>query len=1152
MSEKQFVHLHVHTEYSLLDGACRIDRMFDRLKELGQTAIAITDHGVMYGCVDFYKAAKKAGVKPIIGCEVYVATRSRFDKVNRIDGSNHLVLLCKNETGYKNLIKLVSAGFIEGFYSKPRVDKELLEQHHEGLVCLSACLAGEIPQALLAGDYEKAKAVALYFNDLFGQGNFYIEIQDHGIDAQQQILPLLIRLARETGIPLVATNDAHYLRKEDSKMQSILICIQTGKTVQDADKLEFETDEFYLKSTEEMYDLFSIAPDACENTVKIADMCNFDFEFGVTKLPYFEAPDGMDNQVYFEKLCREGLVRRYGDGVTDEMRERLEYEIDVIRRMGYTNYYLIVFDFINYAKQQGIPVGPGRGSGAGSLAAYCVGITNIDPIRYNLLFERFLNPERVSMPDFDVDFCYERRQEVIDYVNEKYGHDHVAQIITFGTMAARAAIRDVGRVLGMPYAQVDSISKMVPMELKMTLNRALEVSPELKAQYEADPQVKELIDTAIKIEGMPRHASTHAAGVVITREAANEYVPLASNDGVPVTQFTMTTIEELGLLKMDFLGLRTLTVIKNAEEMVRRREPDFSMDNISYDDAATYDMLGRSETEGVFQLESTGMKQVLTGLQPKNLEDIIALISLYRPGPMDSIPTYLRNRHEPDKVRYKTPQLAHILDVTNGCIVYQEQVMQICRELAGFTLGQADLVRRAMSKKKHDVMEKERQHFVTGCAANGISEQAANDIFDDMSSFASYAFNKSHAACYAYVAFQTAYLKCHYPSEFMAALLTSVLDNTDKVIEYTGECQRLGIKVLPPSINVSDGGFTVDGKSIRFGLNATKNVGRNLIAAVVRERKEKPFTSLYDFCRRLHGQELNRRAAESLVKCGAFDETGVSRKAMLENVDAIFKSVETDVGRNVEGQLDLFSQLSGESAGAAGEDFHIEDHGEFPLPELLKMEKEVSGLYLSGHPLDGYRQQIQKIGACRIADLMGEEARRYDGKHVNIVCAVIKSKFMTTRSNTMMAFTNVEDLSGTMEIIVFPKVLADCRSALQDNAVVVINGRVSVKEEENAKLVAEKITPIEEYSANGTAAPRPAQDKPARKGMYLKVPSRSCPQFAKVENLLSIFEGPLPVYIYFEDQKQLTLAPRNLWSMEHELLTCELKRILGDGNVAFK
>ena len=634
MAEKQknFTHLHVHTEYSLLDGACRIDKIFDRVKELGQTSIAITDHGAMYGCVDFYKAAKKAGIKPIIGCEVYVATRSRFDKVNRIDGSHHLVLLCKNETGYKNLIKLVSAGFIEGFYSKPRVDKEMLEQHHEGLVCLSACLAGEIPQALLAGDYEKAKSAALYYNDLFGQGNYYIEIQDHGLEEQQQVLPLLIRLARETGIPLVATNDAHYLRREDSKMQSILICIQTGKTVNDSDKLEFETDEFYLKSTEEMYDLFAIAPDACENTCRIAEMCSFDFEFGVTKLPYFEAPDGMENQAYFEKLCYEGLERRYGGQATDEMRRRLEYEIDVIKRMGYTNYYLIVYDFINYAKNQGIPVGPGRGSGAGSIAAYCVGITNIDPIRYNLLFERFLNPERVSMPDFDVDFCYERRQEVIDYVNRKYGADHVAQIITFGTMAARAAIRDVGRVMDLPYAQVDAVAKLVPMELKMTLHRALEVSAELKARYEADGQVRELIDTAIKIEGMPRHASTHAAGVVITREAANEYVPLASNDGVPVTQFTMTTIEELGLLKMDFLGLRTLTVIKDAEDMIRRREPDFLMDAISYDDKATYEMLGQSETEGVFQLESTGMKQVLLGLHPQNLEDIIALISLYAPA----------------------------------------------------------------------------------------------------------------------------------------------------------------------------------------------------------------------------------------------------------------------------------------------------------------------------------------------------------------------------------------------------------------------------------------------------------------------------------------------------------------------------------------
>ena len=1159
-TQKQFTHLHVHTEYSLLDGACRIDKIFDRVKELGQTSVAITDHGVMYGCVDFYKAAKKAGIKPIIGCEVYVANRSRFDKVNRIDGSNHLVLLCKNETGYKNLIKLVSAGFIEGFYSKPRIDQELLEEHHEGLVCLSACLAGQVPQALLAGDYEKAKQIALHYNNLFGQGNYYLEIQDHGIPEQQQVLPLLIRLSRETGIPLVATNDAHYLRKEDSKMQSILICIQTGKTIQDDDKLEFATDEFYLKSAEEMYDLFAIAPDACENTNKIAEMCNFDFEFGVTKLPYFKAPNGMENQEYFEKLCYDGLERRYGNSITEEMRHRLDYEIDVIKRMGYTNYYLIVYDFINYAKTQGIPVGPGRGSGAGSIAAYCVGITNIDPIRYNLLFERFLNPERVSMPDFDVDFCYERRQEVIDYVNEKYGHDHVAQIITFGTMAARAALRDVGRVLDIPYATVDAVAKLVPTELKMTLNRALQVSPELKGLYETDEQIHELVDTAIKIEGMPRHASTHAAGVVITREAANEYVPLACNDGVPVTQFTMTTIEELGLLKMDFLGLRTLTVIHDAEVMIQRLHPEFSVDTMPYDDAATYKMLGESETEGVFQLESTGMKQVLLGLRPKNLEDIIALISLYRPGPMDSIPTYLRNRHEPDKVQYKTPQLAHILDVTNGCIVYQEQVMQICRELAGFSLGQADLVRRAMSKKKHDVMERERQHFVygnkepgsecAGCVANGIDEKTANAIFDDMSSFASYAFNKSHAACYAYVAYQTAYLKCHYPCEFMAALLTSVLDNTDKVIEYSGECQRLGIHVLPPNINVSHGGFTVDGQNIRFGLNAVKNVGRNLIAAVVRERKGKPFRSLYDFCKRMYGNEINRRAVESLIKCGAFDGMGSTRKALLQSIEGILKSVETDQRKNLDGQLDLFSQLN---QTKDMDDYHIPEVAEFPTIELLQMEKEVSGLYLSGHPLDAYRGIIKNISSCKISELTGDDAKAYDNKVVKIVCAVIKSKFMTTRSNTIMAFTNVEDLSGTMEILVFPKVLMNCRDALQENAVVVITGRVSVKEDEAAKLLAENIVPIEQYNATAPAqVSEPAPKKPAKKGLYLKVPSQTCTEFHKVTNLLTIFEGDFPVYVYFEDRKQLTLAPKNLWTLNSDRLCSELKRILGERNVVVK
>ena len=946
--QRQFTHLHLHTEYSLLDGACRIDRLFDYIKQLGQTAVAITDHGVMYGCVAFYDAAKAAGIKPIIGCEVYVATRTRFDKVNRIDGNSHLILLCKNETGYKNLIKMVSAGFTEGFYSKPRIDKELLAQHHEGLICLSACLAGEIPRAILAGDYDRAKQTALWYRDLFGEGNYYIELQDHGLEEDRVVLPQLIRLARETGIPMAATNDAHYITKEDAKMQSILLCIQTGKTINDVDRMEFQTDEFYLKSTDEMYELFSMVPEACENTNKIAEQCNFAFTFGETKLPYFKAPDGMENQAYFEKLCWEGLERRYPGKVTDALKERLTYEINVVKTMGYTNYYLIVYDFINYAKSHDIPVGPGRGSGAGSLAAYCVGITDIDPIRYNLIFERFLNPERVSMPDFDVDFCYERRQEVIDYVNRKYGADHVAQIVTFGTMAARNAIRDVGRVMGMPYQSVDVVAKQVPMELKMTLKRALEVSPELKRMYDSDPQVTELIDTALKVEGMPRHASTHAAGVVITPEPTDYYLPLSTNDGLPVTQFNMTEIEELGLLKMDFLGLRTLTVIRDAEAAVQKKDPSFSIQKLDYDDAATYKMLGQGETEGVFQLESSGMKQVLVGLQPQNLEDVIALISLYRPGPMDSIPTYLRNRHEPDKISYKTPQLAHILDVTNGCIVYQEQVMQIFRELAGFSFGQADNVRRAMSKKKHAVMEAEREHFVhgctepdhecPGCVANGISEEVANEIYDEMSSFASYAFNKSHAACYAYVAFQTAYLKCHYPHEFMAALLTSVLDNTSKVIEYTTECQRLGIKVQQPDINISRGGFTADGDLIRFGLNAVKSVGRGLIDAVIKERAQRPYRSLYDFCKRLHGSELNRRALENLIKAGAFDALEPTRRGMLESVEGILKSVETDARQNLDGQMDLFGLMSGGNEKPA-DDYKVPELPEYAASELLKMEK---------------------------------------------------------------------------------------------------------------------------------------------------------------------------------------------------------------------
>ena len=1160
MAEKarNFTHLHLHTEYSLLDGACRIEGLMQRVKALGQTAVAITDHGVMYGCVDFYKAAKKAGVKPIIGCEVYVATRTRFDKVNRIDGSNHLVLLCKNETGYKNLIKMVSAGFTEGFYNKPRVDHELLEEYHEGLICLSACLAGEIPQALLAGDYEKAKNLARYYEDLFGKGNYYIEIQDHGLDEQRTVLPLLVRLSRETGIPLVATNDAHYLEKEDSRMQHILICIQTNKTVNDDDVLEFGTDEFYVKSTDEMYELFSAWPEACENTSRIAEMCSFDFEFGVTKLPYFVAPDGMDNKEYFVKLCRDGLLRRYGADVPEDIRARLDYEISIIDRMGYINYYLIVFDFINYAKSQGIPVGPGRGSGAGSLAAYCVGITNIDPIKYNLLFERFLNPERVSMPDFDIDFCYERRQEVIDYVIRKYGADHVAQIVTFGTMAARAAIRDVGRVLDMPYGTVDGIAKLVPMEPKMTLTKALSISRELKARYDADPQVKELIDMSLKLEGMPRHASTHAAGVVITREAADEYVPLATNDGNPVTQFTMTTIEELGLLKMDFLGLRTLTVIDDAEKMIRKRESGFSMDAVPYDDQRVYAMLNAGETEGVFQMESGGMTQAVMGLQSKSLEDIIAIISLYRPGPMESIPTYIANRHNPGNVKYKTPQLEHILDVTNGCIVYQEQVMQICRELAGFSYGQADLVRRAMSKKKHDVMEKERQHFVhgntepghecAGCVANGISETVANAIFDDMSSFASYAFNKAHAAAYAVVAYQTAYLKRHYPREFMAALLTSVLDNTGKVIEYTAECQRMGIRVLPPDINASDAGFTVEGKDIRFGLLALKNVGRNLIATVVRERSGTPYRSLYDFCKRLHGTEINRRAVESMIKSGAFDNLEAKRRSMMDGVEGILKSVESEARRNLDGQIDLFGALDGEQESGRNV-YKLPDSGEeYPYDILLQMEKEVSGLYLSGHPLDHYRPVIEEVSTCRISELVGENAHAYDEQNVTLVCTVVRTKTINTKAGGMMAFITVEDLSGSMEVLAFPKVLLAASEAVHDNAVVVIKGRVSYKEDEPSKLIADSIVDVERYEPDKIKT----DIKSTKNGLWLKLSSMRSESFEETKNLLQIFEGNFPVYMYFEDTKQRMLAPKSLWCTQSDLLVSELERVLGAGNVKVK
>mgnify|MGYP005942895651 CR=1 FL=1 len=1158
-----FTHLHVHTEFSLLDGACRLDDLVSRAKALGMQSLAITDHGNMYGAVDFYKACKRQGVRPIIGCEVYVAPRTRYDRERVQDKAyNHLVLLCENEVGYKNLIAMVSKGYTEGFYFKPRIDRDLLQKHHQGLICLSACLAGEIPQALLERDYDKAKETALWYSDLFGSEHYYLELQDHGIPEQQTVNAGLLRLSRETGIPLVATNDVHYVRREDAKIQQVLICIATNHVLGEDTGLEFHSDQFYLKSEEEMAETFAAVPQALENTEKIARRCNFDFEFGNTKLPYYETPGGMDHYAYFQKLCREGMVRRYGQHPPKAYAERLEYELNTIQKMGYTDYYLIVVDFVQYAKDQGIPVGPGRGSGAGSIAAYCIGITDIDPMKYDLLFERFLNPERVSMPDFDIDFCYERRQEVIDYVTRKYGADHVAQIVTFGTLAARAAIRDVGRVMGMPYAAVDAVAKLVPRDLHISLDQAIKKSAPLRKLMAEDPKVQELMDTARQIEGMPRNASTHAAGVVITRDPVASYVPLATNDDVVVTQYIMTTLEELGLLKMDFLGLRTLTVIRDAEAAIQKKDPSFSIQKLDYDDAVTYKMLGQGETEGVFQLESSGMKQVLVGLQPQNLEDVIALISLYRPGPMDSIPTYLRNRHEPDKISYKTPQLAHILDVTNGCIVYQEQVMQIFRELAGFSFGQADNVRRAMSKKKHAVMEAEREHFVhgctepghecPGCVANGISEKVANEIYDEMSSFASYAFNKSHAACYAYVAFQTAYLKCHYPSEFMAALLTSVLDNTDKVIEYSGECARLGLKVLPPDVNISNGGFTADNGKIRFGLNAVKNVGRNLIERVVEERKEKPYSSLYDFCKRMHGTELNRRAVECLIKAGAFDSMGVNRHSLVEAVDGIIKSVESDSRRNLEGQLDLFSVMSGESQTSDTDSYEIKPFPEYSHTELLQQEKEVSGLYLSGHPLDAYREQSARFASNSIKELTGEDAHKLDGNHVRIVCTIVKNRMMTTKSNTMMAFTSVEDLTGTMEVIVFPRVLDTFRDALKENAVVVIEGRLSVREDEPSKLMAESISPIEGYDPKRPQANRPNLMRDAAQRLYVRLPSRSCPEYAKVINLLEIFDGDMPVIFYLEDVKQKLAAPRRLYASGHPLLLQELKRLLGERNVATK
>ena len=1177
-----FTHLHLHTEYSLLDGACRIEKLLDKAKKMGQTSVAITDHGVMYGVIDFYKAAKARGIKPIIGCEIYIAKRGMTDKVHGIDNENrHLVLLCKNEVGYRNLVAIVSKAWTDGFYNKPRADFDLLRAHSEGLIALSACLAGEIPRALAVGAYDAAKEAAERYLDIFGPGNFYLELQNHGLQDQAYVNPQLIRLSRETGIPLVVTNDCHYIEKEDTKMHHILICIQTNRTIEDEDVLEFGSDEFYFKSEEEMRALFPDCPEAADNTQVIADQCNLEFEFGHTKLPRFDTPDGSDNREYFRRMCYEGLYRHYGEHPDQSIIDRLEYEISTIDTMGYVNYYLIVYDFIRQAKSMGIPVGPGRGSGVGSLAAYCIGITGVDPLRYDLLFERFLNPERVSMPDFDVDFSDERRQEIIEYVVDKYGADHVAQIVTFGTMAARLAIRDVGRAMAIPYNVCDTVAKLVPMELNMTLDHALESVTELRDKYESDEQVRELIDMARKIEGMPRHTSTHAAGVVITDRPVVDYVPLSMNDDAVVTQYTMTAIEELGLLKMDFLGLRNLSVIDHAEQMIGRHTPGFRVENMPEDDPKVFEMITSGATEGVFQFESAGMRRVIMQSEPESIEDLIAVISLYRPGPMKFIPTYIENRKHPEKITYRHPRLSKILDVTYGCIIYQEQVMRIFRELAGYSLGRADIVRRAMSKKKHKVMEEEREYFIhglrrddgtveiEGCVARGVDERTAEIIYDEMESFASYAFNKSHAAAYAVVAYRTAYLKYYYPKEYMAALLTSVLGSSGKVAAYMEECARIGIPVLPPHVNESDTGFSVSEDSIRFGLLAIKNLGRGVIQRMLLERERGgKFRSFYDFCKRMQGRDLNRRAVESLIRCGAFDGLGNNRREMLLAVTPVLESLDADKRKNIEGQIGLFD-LGGEERT---DTYQMPKAEEFPQAELLAMEKEVTGMYLSGHPMAPYAEVYRRDLVARTDEIAqsaaGESDKYSDEQYVDVLAIVSDVKRKVTKSGANMAFVTLEDIYGSIEALVFPKVLERSADLLTPGSAVKAHGRISFTEEKDPKLVCEYFTAPyspEAMLAQGardgqSAAPAGGGKAPvqirgyntAYRGLYLRVPSMNDPLCRKALQYVEVFDGVTDLYLYALDEKKLVRAPARYRVAVNYALVAALKRLLGEENVALK
>ena len=1161
-----FVHLHVHTEYSLLDGFCRIDGLARRVRELGQSAVAITDHGVMYGAIDFYRACKREGIKPIIGCEVYVTPpgRSRFDKIYELDAeSRHLVLLCRNEEGYRNLSYMVSMGFVEGFYIKPRIDMELLREHCGGLIALPACLAGEIPKRLATGDYTTAKARALELRDVFGPDSFYLELQDHGIRSQVIVNQGLLRLHQDTGIPLVCTNDCHYLTPEDAEPHDVLLCIQTGKMVEDERRMRYEPRNFYVRSTQEMERLFSQYPGALANTERIAEMCNLEFTFGQYHLPEFQVPAGETARTYIRALCDQGFAERYR-GEHPEHRRQLEYELDMIEKMGFTDYFLIVSDFVRFAREAGIPVGPGRGSAAGSMVSYCLGITDIDPIKYGLYFERFLNPERVSMPDIDMDFGDTRRDEVVDYVRRKYGDDRVAQIVTFGTMAARAAIRDVGRVLNMPYADVDTVAKQVPSgpgNLHITLDDALKLSKSLRDLYDGDERVKKLIDTAKALEGMPRHASTHAAGVVITKDPVYTYVPLARNDETTVCQYTMVTLEELGLLKMDFLGLRNLTVLEDAVEMVRRREPDFRLEDIPEDDRGVYEMLTQGKTGGVFQMESAGMTGVCVGLRPQSVEDLTAIVALYRPGPMDSIPRFIACKHDPKLVTYKHPALEPILSITYGCIVYQEQVMQICRELGGYSYGQADLVRRAMSKKKADVMAKERTHFLEGCRKNGVEEAAANQIFGEMETFAAYAFNKSHAAAYALVAYQTAYLKCHHPKEYMAALLTSILDNTNKVIEYIEECGRLGIQVLPPRINESGEGFTATPEGIRFGLLAVKNLGAGVIREMIAEReKDGPFTSFLDFYRRTYSGEMNKRSLESLIKSGALDGLGANRRQMLEGYPKVGEVLAARDRWRSTGQISLFG------------DEPDEEELSLPLVEedepsvLLAGEKEVTGLYISGHPMSHYEALYPKYGAVKLIRLTDPEVNQsYDNASVFVMGMITAKRLKLTKGGENMAFLTLEDMTGAMEVLVFPRVYAVHAARLIAGSPVFLRGRVSLREEEDAKLILEDAMtlperaagPMEERLASsggyegrgrgqrGASTPAPS----SKAGVYLRVPSMDDAITDRARLLLQIFDGSYPVYFKAEDTGKMLRAPRSLWCDPNQVLLRELGVTLGSENV---